>query len=477
MVPQRGKRWWDGLLLRVLLVVGLALLVTIPAAFFLAWLAYGWTPTAIVSQSAKDANFLEPAKIALTLAAGLGGAVAITVAYRRQQVTERAEKSAVQATLRDRYGAAASQLGHEDATVRLAGVYALANLADEWDEQRQQCVDVLCAHMRLPWISTPDPKHPLARTTVERPIPADQGGGTRTYTYPDQLGEVEVRKTILRVIADHLRGEPHTPTPDPWSKLALDITGAELTPGPWSTLALDFTGAELPELDFGKTFIPEQTRFGGATFTGDADFRGAMFTGDAEFRGATFTGDAEFRGATFTGDAEFRGATFTGDADFRGATFTGDADCNKATFTRVADFNEATFTGVAYFNGATFTGDAHFNEAKFNWDAFPDATFNTRAAYFTEATFTGDAYFNEATFAAVADFSGATFTGVAYFNGATFAVAPDFDRAEFAGSISPQIHHYLSDEQLNQNRASPGPEKPRPPTGDELSTSLPRARQ
>ncbi|MGB8382274.1 MAG: hypothetical protein WCG47_13715, partial [Dermatophilaceae bacterium] len=181
MVPQRGKRWWDGLLLRVLLVVGLALLVTIPAAFFLAWLAYGWTPTAIVSQSAKDANFLEPAKIALTLAAGLGGAVAITVAYRRQQVTERAEKSAVQATLRDRYGAAASQLGHEDATVRLAGVYALANLADEWDEQRQQCVDVLCAHLRLPWISTPDPKHPLARKTVERPIPADQGGGTRTY--------------------------------------------------------------------------------------------------------------------------------------------------------------------------------------------------------------------------------------------------------------------------------------------------------
>ena len=48
-----------------------------------------------------------------------------------------------------RYQDAASQLGHEKAAVRLAGVYAMAGLADDWRAQRQQCVDVLCAYLRM----------------------------------------------------------------------------------------------------------------------------------------------------------------------------------------------------------------------------------------------------------------------------------------------------------------------------------------
>jgi hypothetical protein len=31
----------------------------------------------------------------------------------------------------------------------LAGVYAMSRLADDWTDQRQQCVDVLCAYLRL----------------------------------------------------------------------------------------------------------------------------------------------------------------------------------------------------------------------------------------------------------------------------------------------------------------------------------------
>src|SRR4249919_4111544 len=67
------------------------------------------------------------------------------------------------------------------------------------------------------------------------------------------------------------------------------------------------------------------SRFGRATFEGDAWFLGATFEGDAEFTGATFEGDADFQ-ATFQGDAWFLGATFEGDAEFTGATFEGDAD-------------------------------------------------------------------------------------------------------------------------------------------------------
>lgn len=50
-----------------------------------------------------------------------------------------------------RYQDAAHQLGHDRAAVRLAGVHALAGLGDDWEHQRQVCVDLLCAYLRLPW--------------------------------------------------------------------------------------------------------------------------------------------------------------------------------------------------------------------------------------------------------------------------------------------------------------------------------------
>jgi hypothetical protein len=38
--------------------------------------------------------------------------------------------------------------------VRLAGVYEMARLADDWADQRQTCVDVLCACLRTEMLST-----------------------------------------------------------------------------------------------------------------------------------------------------------------------------------------------------------------------------------------------------------------------------------------------------------------------------------
>jgi hypothetical protein len=108
------------------------------------------------------------------LALGLLGAVpAGYVAYRRQRTTEavheheQSKEKQRQAELvdanvrsaakdyRDRYTAAATQIGSDKAPIRLAGVYALAQLADEWGrsepDQRQTCIDVLCSYLRMPW--------------------------------------------------------------------------------------------------------------------------------------------------------------------------------------------------------------------------------------------------------------------------------------------------------------------------------------
>src|SRR5215467_5512118 len=59
-------------------------------------------------------------------------------------------------TLNERFATAAEQLGGDKPpAVQLAGVYAMAVLADDWVKNRQTCVDVLCAYLRMPY--EPDP--------------------------------------------------------------------------------------------------------------------------------------------------------------------------------------------------------------------------------------------------------------------------------------------------------------------------------
>jgi hypothetical protein len=53
-----------------------------------------------------------------------------------------------------RFGSATAQIGSDQSAVRLAGVYAMSGLADDWVENRQVCVDVLCAYLRMPYLQT-----------------------------------------------------------------------------------------------------------------------------------------------------------------------------------------------------------------------------------------------------------------------------------------------------------------------------------
>ena len=83
-------------------------------------------------------------QLVLTLVGGVGAAILVVVAYRRQRDLELARFD-------ERFAAAAAQLGAPTAAERLAGVYAMAALADTWEQHRQQCIDVLCGYLRLPY--------------------------------------------------------------------------------------------------------------------------------------------------------------------------------------------------------------------------------------------------------------------------------------------------------------------------------------
>ncbi|MGW5918507.1 pentapeptide repeat-containing protein [Nocardia fluminea] len=355
----------------------------------------GWIGVVVLGTKNEPAAPLDITKIALVVAGGVGGAVALVVAYRRQRDLE-------QSRFIERFGAAATQLGSPYTAVRTAGVYAMAAMAVVADEsagdRRQQCIDVLCGYLRLPYSPDTGANHQTGQDRKETSTSGVKVQDHFQYLQNDKV----VRQTIVGVIAAHLHDNENS----------------------WSNNNFNFTTAHFEDADFSK-----------ATFSGDATFGGATFSGTAWFGEATFSGDATFSGATFSGTAWFGEATFSGDATFSRATFSGDATFGEATFSGDAWFGEATFSGDAWFRGATFSGTAKFSRATFSSIAtFGRATFSG-TAWFGEATFSGTAWFRGATFSSIATFGEATFSGTAWFGEATFGFTW-FDRATFSGDAT-----------------------------------------
>ncbi|CVN86348.1 Uncharacterised protein [Streptococcus pneumoniae] len=299
-------------------------------------------------------------KLALSVVAGAGGVIALTVSVLKQRILERdaegqrAEAAAqreVDAAFRSRYGEAATQLGSDRAAVQLAGVYAMANLADDWPEQRQQCVDVLCGFLRLP-------------------PPVDEAL---------RAADAQIRTTIGAVLRDHLQEG-----------------------GAWCGLDFNLIGAYLVDLNLiGARFTGRNTRFTGAQFTGEnTTFAEARFASEHTlFAEARFAGEntsfdrAEFTGKTTSFDrAEFASeltwfaeARFTGEHTwFVKARFTGEnTTFAKAEFTgKNTTFVKAEFTGKStMFGFAEFTGEN---------TSFAEARFAGENTLFARAQFTGN---------------------------------------------------------------------------------------
>ena len=117
-------------------------------------------------------------------------------------------------TLNERFATAAGQLGSDKRpAVWLAGVYAMAGLADDWPENRQTCVDVLCAHLCLP----------------HDPNPGNEATQTDRTAY---RANWEVRHTVTRVITAHLKADAALS----WQGMNFDFTGGVFDDG-------DFRGA------------------------------------------------------------------------------------------------------------------------------------------------------------------------------------------------------------------------------------------
>lgn len=363
-------------------VVGVA--VALAGALVLCGLWLAGFPKVAASERIALTALFDLLKLAFAVVAGIGGVVALVVAYRRQTVAEAADGRDTERLFHERFQKASEQLGNDAAATRLAGVYAMASLADDWADRRQSCVDVLCAYLRMHF--EPDP-----------PEDADQ---LRAWH-----GERQVRQTAVRVIAEHLR---------------------DAAPVSWQRCSLDFTGVVFAEGDSfsGARFLGVKVYFGDTRFAApDISFRGTEFGGDdISFRRAHFAGGTvRFLDATFSGRfVNFRGTRFSGgDVTFAGAEFRSE---------QVA-FSGATFedASVAFDNTTFGSGTVHFDAANFRSGAvtFFNAHFAGATVLFNDAEFSGgEVHFSDARFTA-----GTVGFGNAKFTGSHVA----FDNAKFDG--------------------------------------------
>ncbi|MFI7146959.1 pentapeptide repeat-containing protein [Nonomuraea sp. NPDC050022] len=410
----RPAAWW----------IAPAALVVVGTVYTVAWWLLAGLPTVPTpQQAAETAARSEIIRTALAAGAGVGAAITLMLAFRRQRHQEMsAHLTAYDATERrvtELYTKAAEQLGHDKAAVRLAGLYALERLAQDNPGHRQTIVNVICAYLRMPYTppEPPDPEQARRQTLRDAARRYRAADRTTIGTAPvspgaDPENERQVRLTAQRILPDHLRDNrsPHeratTAPPEQF----------------WHDIRIDLTGALLIDFDFAYCRTA-QAVFHRATFFGDAKFLGATFFGGARFAGATFSMNANFGGATFIGTAGFGGVTFAGGARFAGANL-GIAEFAGATFSMNANFAQADFSSGAGFVGTTFSGDAGFAQVTFNG-----------GAEFAQATFSGGARFTGATFSMNADFGGATFSGGAEFGGATFFTDANFGGAAFKEGV------------------------------------------
>ncbi|HXP22032.1 MAG TPA: pentapeptide repeat-containing protein [Streptosporangiaceae bacterium] len=349
--------------------------------------------------------------------AGAGLIVAIIIARRRQRAVGASSVAGQQAVgaapsadpqppadnlaperaeeFGQRLTAIAARFGPGQDKVRLADVQDLAILTDEWAENRQSCVNVLCGYLQTPYQPEPPAHAPVAQRLAFRRVH-------------------ELRHTAIQVIAAHLRKDAAVS----WQGLDFDLSGVVFDGG-------DFSGA---------VFRHGTVSFDRAVFCGDISFERAEFRGDVSFERARFAGGtADFGGAMFrsgmvsferaefaAGKVSFAGAVFSGgDVGFMGGEFSGgDADFSGAIFSGAeVGFPGARFAGGAVsFSGAGFSGGTvSFSGAVFSGSEvdFERAGFVGGAVRFDFARFTGtEASFLDAGFASgTVSFSGARFTG------------------------------------------------------------------
>lgn len=250
------------------------------------WQLFGRPRVSAVPPALDPNTLFDALKISLSLVAGIGGVAALVIAYRRQRLNEaehlRQEAAARREDARlfsERFSRSSEQLASDKVAMRLAGVYALAGLADDWEEGRQTCIDVLCAYLRMPYRQRQQPPDlGVLSQYPGSPVPAWLGRNLEEGHDPEE--EHQVRLAVMRVITNRLNSN----------------AGVN-----WFGYHFDFTGAVFEDADFNAAhFVDCRVEFDYCLFYGESWFSEARIIGsDLSFLGAVIAGRVSFELAYF----------------------------------------------------------------------------------------------------------------------------------------------------------------------------------
>ena len=352
----------------------------------------------------------------MTALGGVGAVGYLVIKYRERAALERGEAN-------DKLIRAVQQLGDPSPQVRIAGVYALADVADTYGiPYHQRVVDILCGYLRT---------DRLLKDANGNTQYATNEDGSPNYSLP-LSADAPVESTILSVLGSHLRSsataEANHQSRGPWSSCTLDIHGAHITEH------VNFDYVHLGEIDargtqfiqgasFTQTKFTNRTSFDNSTFTQVASFYKSEFEKDISFQNTAFNcvthflensfkQDVDFSEALFTEEVDFEGTQFLRTTNFRYVTFEENTDFSAVRFHKTPQLFEATFNKSVTFEGATFMKAVNFCGTHLNG-----------SSTFINCTFQGDAKFTATNFRQNADFRNASFALTAYFDGVSFIEA------------------------------------------------------
>lgn len=361
---------------------------------------------------------LDRIKVTLTALGGIGAVGYLVIKYRERSALERGEAD-------EKLVRAVQQLGDISPQVRIAGVYALADVADTYEgPYHQRVVDILCGYLRT---------DRLLKDANENTRYFTNKDGTPDYDKPLST-DGAIESTILSVLASHLKTIPENSfekktSPGPWSHCTLNLHGTTLTE------SINFTGSHIGALNAQGLKLTGHASFQDSIFVDNAIFINSIFTQDVDFSSVTFTQQAIFSGATFKrkinlngtyfSDVYFDGAEFKQKTSFTLTTFTAEAIFKNLNCRQEIQFRDVSFLGCVNFNGATFRQFVDFGDTKFS-----------KETTLERATFKRDIHFLGATFMERTRFSNSKFEGIADFAGATFKEGSNFTNVTFGGATS-----------------------------------------
>jgi hypothetical protein len=329
-------------------------LLTVVAYTILNWIwgnhgiSSGW------SLRQDNSTQLERIKTSLTIIGGIGAIGYLVIKFRERSALERGEAD-------EKLIRAVQQLGDTSAQVRIAGVYALADVADTYEgPYHQRVVDILCGYLRT---------DRLLKNANGETCYVTNKDGTLDYDRPIS-SDGPVESAVLSIIASHLR-PPRATIEDnrteadsgPWSNYRIDLHNATLTE------QIDFTGCHFKHLDLRRATLFDRAYFFNSRFIGAASFEHSSFKRPAHFNQTHFEFLSSFRGAKFE-------TTYFDNAEFDSVSY-----FDEVTFAGTADFYRTIFSSTCDFTGSTFINNANFKEAEFRHPYFRKCIFRKGADF------------------------------------------------------------------------------------------------